>query len=722
MWMGTPTVALLLVAAFGPAAARAAAQDAPVADRAESLLKNLHAENVDVRRKAAKDIQLSGRNVQHAAIHAMIELLAREKDGQVRLAVLDTFASLGHEASSAVPALIESLRTDVGGTGQEASHQDYRSALALAAIGNPAVQGLRCLLTERKESVRAEAAMALGRIGPDAEFAVPDLIVLLGNKNERIRREASLALGRIGTAASEPLITASKNSDVVIRANAVEAMGHMSIPNDHVKSIVVKCARDQAATVRAAAVKSLTELKLPDDVLVPILKENVRHEDERVRLAVVNLLVERRTLLPPMASELESLLTAENEKVSRHAAFLLGMSGPNAAHRLLNALPQKGSRIDQIAEALTQIGRPAVSILSAAVIAREPRLRRGAALALGQIRPLAPGTVQKLTAGLNDPDHFVRSEFLSAMGYLGSGANEAVPSVRAMLRDTSPAIRVQAIQLLFKLGPRDGRLVDDLMTLLNDSDSQVEHQAIDILRSLGPLGRPALTVVIGKLKSSDAEVRLAAAEMIGTHGPAALAAVPALSMMLADPGPKLRTIAAQTLGTIGTAAQPAFPRLTPLLGAEQVDIREAVAFTLGNLGIDAEVLRPHLAKALRDNNAEVRRAAMKSIQRLGSAGAIFVPDIILMAEKKENARLVERTLRRFDRGGADARSLPELVKLLENKQDTVRLLAIKFLKLAGQGAKDALPALERMHDDPSAEVRKQAESACEQIKKKPADR
>ena len=48
---------------------------------------------------------------------------------------------------------------------------------------------------------------------------------------------------------------------------------------------------------------------------------------------------------------------------------------------------------------------------------------------------------------------------------------------------------------------------------------------------------------------------------------------------------------------------------------------------------------------------EVRRAAMKAIQRLGSDGAIFVPDIILMAEKKENVRLVERMLRRFERAG-----------------------------------------------------------------------
>ena len=89
-----------------------------------------------------------------------------EKDGQVRLAVLDAVTALGPDAAPAVPALVHTLRTDYGGQGKEETHQDYRSALALAAIGEPAVEGLRGLLGERKENVRAEAAMGLGRIGP----------------------------------------------------------------------------------------------------------------------------------------------------------------------------------------------------------------------------------------------------------------------------------------------------------------------------------------------------------------------------------------------------------------------------------------------------------------------------------------------------------------------------------------------------------------------------
>ena len=76
-------------------------------------------------------------------------------------------------------------------------------------------------------------------------------------------------------------------------------------------------------------------------------------------------------------------------------------------------------------------------------------------------------------------------------------------------------------------------------------------------------------------------------------------------------------------------------------------------------------------------------------------------------------------LRRFERAGPDTRSLPELVKQLDHNQDAVRLLAIKFLALAGPSAKEAIPALDRMRKDPNAEVRKQATAASERIRSEP---
>jgi HEAT repeat protein len=715
--------AVLTVVLFGASGAHGLAQDHPTLVQADALIKDLHANNVDVRRAAYNKVRSSDRSVRKKALPVMIELLKDEKDGQVRLAILDTLATMGPDAESAVPALVQTLRTDVGGRGQEALHQDYRSALALAAIGKPAVEGMIGLLMERKESVRAEVIMSLGRIGPQAEAAIPALIPLLGDKVERIRRECSLALGQIGPAAIQRLVAASANTDAVIRAGAVESLGRITPTNDGAREAVVKCAQDEMPEVRAAAVKSLGKLKLAADVLLPILDENLQHKDVHVRLAVVNLLVERRALLTPLATKLETLLSASDDGVSRHAAFLLGKLGPSACPRLLGALAAKKSRIEQIAEALAQIGRPAVGSLSEATRAPDPRVRSGAALALAQIRPVPPGVVPRLADGLGDPQPDVKLAFLTAIGYLGPRAVECVPAVRGMLRDKSPEIRVQAIQILSRSAAHDERLLNDLIALIErDDDPRVQRHSMDAIRSLGPPGSKSLPAVITKLSSPSPEVRLSAAELIGSHGPAASGAVPALNTLLDDPSPMLRTVAAQTLGQIGKAAQPALPRLTHLLEAEQLEVREAATMSMASLELDAEVLRPHLARALRDKAPEVRRAAMKGIQRYGPGGAIFVPDIILLAETKDNLKSVERMLRRFERSGPDMRSVPELVKQLDHKQDSVRLLAIKFLGLAGPGARDAIPALERMSRDPSAEVRKQAEAASQQIKSKAVSR
>jgi HEAT repeat protein len=712
--------ALLMVVVCWSPATHATAQDRPPPGKVPSLIKDLRAENVEVRRTASAKIRESDRTVQRDALPALIDRLMYEKDGQVRLAVLDAITSLGREAEPAVPALIHTLRTDYGGQRLEETHQDYRSALALAAVGKSAVEGLRGLLNSRKENVRAEAVMALGRIGPDAGAAVPDLILLLGDKNERVRREVSLACGKIGAAAVRPLISACSSSDALIRAAAVESLGHVSSPDPGGTRSILGCTDDADPKVRAAALKALARMNLPPDVLLPSLRENLKHKDEAVRLSVVDLIVARQELLVRMAPVCESLLMGEDDRVARQAAYLLGRLGPDAVPRLIAALRHGNSRIDLIAEALAQTGRSSVEMLTKAVEDPNPRIRRGAALALGQIRPVAPGTVKTLTVGLRDPDTEVRAAFLTAIGELGPRARDAVPAVRDLLLDISAAIRIQAVDVLAHSAPRDDRLFKDLTAMLNDSDARVQRRAIDAIRILGPQGRGALAIVTGKLNSPDREVRLAAADWLGSHGEGAATAVPALISLLNDPSPELRAVAAQTLGKLGKAAQPAFDRLASLLAAEPAKVRVAAVFTLGGLGLDVTVVRPALSKALRDDHPEVRLAAVTAIQRLGPQGSIFIPDLIVLASDKEKAGSVQRLLRRYERRSPDVRALPELVKQLEHDQASVRLLAAKYLGFAGQNAKEAIPALERLRNDPNDDVRKQAAAACERIKSAPA--
>lgn len=713
------TVALFV--AFGVSAASGSVgDDGPARDREASTIAGLRDPEVEARRNAALAIRVASLDVQCAALPTLIDLVREEKDGQVRLAVLDILTAMGPDADSAVPALIHGLRNPYGGRRMEQLHQDYRVAMALAAIGEPAVEGLRDLLDEEKENIRAEAAMALGRIGPASEPAIPALINLLGEESDRIRQEAAIALGSIGPAAIAPLLDVTDHPNPVIRARAVEALGYVPEQRGEALDAVLNRVRDEAPEVQAAALVTLARWEPPEESLAAALEESLRHEVEAVRVSAVNLLSGRPQLLAGRIPVLDSLLTHEDEGVTRHAAFLLHLLGPDAAPILVDALRRDGSRIDQIAEALALIGRPVAGPIAEATEDPDPRVRRGAALALGQIRPPAPGTVPRLTAGLNDPDPDARSAFLSAIGALGPRASGALPIVRALLENESALVRYDAIATLHRIAPRDERLPGDLGSILDrDDDPSIQRLAIETLRAIGPSGRAALPSVISALQRDDPEVRLAAASLIAAHGPAAAEAVPALGAMLDDPDPELRAITARTLAGLGKASRPALDPLIVLLDDPIAEVRGAAALALGSLELDAGQLRPHLSRALRDDEADVRDAARRGIQRLGSEGVLFVPDLIATAAIESDHRSIERSLRRFERTGPDEQSIPELVDLLTLEDEPVLLLAIKFLELAGPSAENAIPALDRLQDHSSPEVRTQAKIAIDQIRADP---
>jgi HEAT repeat protein len=285
-----------------------------------------------------------------------------------------------------------------------------------------------------------------------------------------------------------------------------------------------------------------------------------------------------------------------------------------------------------------------------------------------------------------------------------------------LLKDASAEIRLLVVATLARCSARDGQLAVALAPVMGDPDPRVVRGAIDALRALGPKGIGILAAVIAKLDDRDPDVRFAALEFVESHGPSAARAIPEVTAMLDDTTPRVRVMSARMLGGLGKSAQSAFPRLTPLLAASQAEVREAATSAIASLELGADVLRPHIGKVLHDESPEVRRAASRAVQRLGPQGAQFIPDLILLAEKKENVRAAERLLRRFESGRPEVHSLPELVKLLGHEQERVRLLAIKFLALAGRDAAQAIPALEELRGDPSAEVRKQAEAATVRIK------
>ncbi len=165
-----------------------------------------------------------------SAVPDLIRILKTEKDSNQRRAAAETLGKIGEAAASAIPALIDAMRCEdrfvryhsavaLGMMGPSASQaipalkqalQDsYREVhwVAVVSLGKvgpfPMAEVLAALKTNSSWVVRSDAAKTLGKLGKDAQAAIPALIDALGDKDHSVRSRAAEALGLLGAAAKE---------------------------------------------------------------------------------------------------------------------------------------------------------------------------------------------------------------------------------------------------------------------------------------------------------------------------------------------------------------------------------------------------------------------------------------------------------------------------------------------------------------------------------------
>ena len=135
------------------------------------------------------------------------------------------------------------------------------AAFALGRIGpeaRAAIPDLIAALSGPDSRVRGEAARALGLIGPEARAAVPALIRLVTRGTvAEVAERAAEALGRLGSVAVPAVIEMLHDADPEVRAKALGILGQMDAKAAVPISELVRCLRDRDADVRKAAAAAL---------------------------------------------------------------------------------------------------------------------------------------------------------------------------------------------------------------------------------------------------------------------------------------------------------------------------------------------------------------------------------------------------------------------------------------------------------------------------------
>jgi HEAT repeat protein len=392
------------------------------------------------------------------------------------------------KAQEAVPALLSCLGDADAGVREAA-------VWALGETGGAFDrQSLISALADAQARVADAAVVALVQLG---DSPLPLLLPVLQGSHPQARTRATTLLGRLGEGESQaPLVGALQDRDATVRQQAALALGHLgprlivhltqqletseptlqetllaleALPAVLVQPLIDSL-QDQDWRVAAGSVWALAEVgakvTAPPDILVA---------EEAIETRVTDLF---KHLRASMVAPLLRTLTHAQPAVRRQAAGALGTIKAAAAAQLLSAALQDVDRDVrwQAAQALGQLADPAaVGPLAEALQDREPMVREHALWGLGRLR--AQVATAEIGQRLHDINPFVRRAAARVLGHLGS--TDAASMLTASLRDRDPLVRRHAAASLGLLGDRSA--IAPLVQASQDTHVHVRRSAVEAL-------------------------------------------------------------------------------------------------------------------------------------------------------------------------------------------------------------------------------------------------
>jgi HEAT repeat protein len=201
-----------------------------IADAKTTLAVLLKDKELSVRMRAAETLVEIGDAA--TAIPVLIEAL-QDKSPVVlapweapQVAAARVVGTIGPEAKSAVPALVELLKVRNALTIPAAA-----TALDKLGAGDKAIPELIDLIKEKDEAIRDVAVQAIGELHVEPKVVVAPLVALLRDKQASVRLAGALAIAEIGPAAKNdaegPCFELAQESDATVREAATDALANI---------------------------------------------------------------------------------------------------------------------------------------------------------------------------------------------------------------------------------------------------------------------------------------------------------------------------------------------------------------------------------------------------------------------------------------------------------------------------------------------------------------
>ena len=327
--------------------------------------------------------------------------------------------------------------------------------------------------------------------------------------------------------------------------------------------------------------------------------------------------------------------------------------------------------------------------------AKVPRLRRGAAVALGQI------------VG-DEVDAETRMKVLRALS-------------RSLRTDGNAPVREQAALVIAQQDLTEAEeLVNDLAEAMRtEKEPRVARQIALALGRFGSEAKGAIAPLTKALANEDASVRAAAADALGRIGSTVTKATDPLLKLLDDKEQTVRQSAIFALGRVEhDAPKEVAKALAERLLKETDALQSEIVLSLRFLGENDDFVVMPLAKLLKDDDEKLRITVAESLGAFGLGVKPIRPTIetAITDDKSLEVRLncIASLCKAY--GSQVQELIPFLVKRLQTDPNfEVRAAIARELGAMGQAGKAALPGLNQARRDPQLKVREAATEAIAQI-------
>jgi HEAT repeat protein len=435
-----------------------------------------------------------------------------------------------------------------------------------------------------------------------------------------------------------------------------------------------------------------------------LLKSKDEKERRNARHALTSFVKQGRTAVEPLVEALLKVSVWDGKLLDARVRLLVEL-GPAVVPALTAAL--WNGDLSQRALAVVALGRlgsaarPAVPSLLERLHYEDVLLRVHVIRALGGIQD--PSAIASLAERLQDRKQEVREAAATALVDLAAPANVLLPTLLLWLKAGPASQRRLAAYLLGSLGPEGSSAAAALAKALDDEDGAVRQEALAALAAMGRGGKSAVDSLRSHLKNKErAEDHLATAEalwMVVRHSDALIWLK---ARVKGEPGAE--QIEAARLLWRYTRAPEAISSLAKAI--EQGN--PAALSVLREIGPGAKAALPAILPLLTDTeNRKVRLDAVAVVARLGVHGKPAVAALEKMLDSKDawERSWVAWALWQVQN---DRRSVPLLVKILQDRISEDRVEAAILLRRMGLPAKEGVEALRAALKDDNARVRLQA--------------